>query len=43
MKAKIVLGVIIVMFLLVQAVTAGGKDDIQKYFNDTAPKVKATT
>jgi len=42
MKARTVLGVIIMMFVLVQAVTAGGKDDIQKYFNDTACKVKAT-
>ncbi|MDW7679801.1 MAG: hypothetical protein SCK70_04510, partial [bacterium] len=42
MKAKTVLGVIIMMFVLVQAVTAGGKNDIQKYFNDTACKVKAT-
>lgn len=32
----------IMMFVLVQAGTAGGKDDIQKYFNDTACKVKAT-
>jgi len=31
------------MFVLVQAGIAGGKDDIQKYFNDTASKVKATT
>lgn len=31
------------MFVLVQAGLAGGKDDIQKYFNDTASKVKATT
>ncbi len=43
MKTKTVLGVIVMMFVLVQAVTAGGKDDIQKYFNDTACKVKATT
>jgi hypothetical protein len=28
---------------LIQAGFAGGKDDIQKYFNDTASKVKATT
>jgi hypothetical protein len=31
------------MFVLVQAGNAVGKDDIQKYFNDTACKVKATT
>jgi len=30
------------MLVLVQAGFAGGKDDIQKYFNDTACKVKAT-
>ena len=30
------------IFVLVQAVTAGGGNDIQKYFNDTASKVKAT-
>jgi poly-D-alanine transfer protein DltD len=42
MKTRIILGVILLMFVLVQAVNAGGKDDIQKYFNDTACKVKAT-
>jgi len=42
MKAITVFLVIIMMFVLVQAGTAGGKDDIQKYFNDTACKVKAT-
>ena len=30
-------------FVLAQAGNATGKDDIQKYFNDTACKVKATT
>ena len=43
MKARIVLLVLVMMFVLVQAGIAGGKDDIQKYFNDTASKVKATT
>lgn len=43
MKARTVLGVIVMMFVLVQAGNAGGKNDIQKYFNDTACKVKATT
>ncbi len=43
MKARTVLGFIVMMFVLVQAGNAGGKDDIQKYFNDTACKVKATT
>lgn len=42
MKAITVFLVIIMMFVLVQAGAAGGKDDIQKYFNDTACKVKAT-
>jgi len=43
MKARIIFGVIVMMFVLVQAGTAGGKNDIQTYFNDTACKVKATT
>lgn len=42
MKAKIVFGVAITMFVLVQAVTAGEKNNIQKYFNAVACKVKAT-
>ncbi|MBN1998686.1 hypothetical protein JW935_14090 [candidate division KSB1 bacterium] len=42
MKTRIVFGVLILMFVLVQVGTAGGKDDIQTYFNDTATKVKAT-
>jgi len=42
MKVRIVFGVIFLMFFLVQAGNAGGNDDIQKYFNDTACKVKAT-
>jgi dephospho-CoA kinase len=41
MKALTVFLVLIMMFVLVQAGIAGGKDDIQKYFNDTACKVKA--
>jgi len=43
MLARTVFGVMVMMFVLVQAANAGGKDDIQKYFNDTATKVKATT
>lgn len=43
MLARTIFGVIVMMFVLVQAGLAGGKDDIQKYFNDTASKVKATT
>jgi hypothetical protein len=42
MKAKIILGIIFTMFVLVQAGNAGEKNTIQKYFNDTASKVKAT-
>jgi len=42
MKARTVIGIIVMMLVLVQAGTAGGKDDFQKYFNDTANKVKAT-
>jgi len=41
MLARTVFGVIIMMFVLVQAGNAVGADDIQKYFNDTAGKVKA--
>jgi hypothetical protein len=43
MKAKTVFGVLALMLIMVQAGIAGGKEDIQKYFNDTACKVKATT
>jgi hypothetical protein len=43
MLARTVFGVIVMIFVLVQAVNAGGNDGIQKYFNDTASKVKATT
>lgn len=43
MKARTVFGVIVMMFVLVQAGNAQEKDKIQKYFNDTACKVKATT
>jgi len=42
MLTRTVFGVIVMMFVLVQAVNAGGNDGIQKYFNDTASKVKAT-
>ena len=43
MLARTVFGVVVMMFVLIQAGYAGGKEDIQKYFNDTASKVKATT
>ncbi|MGA9349760.1 MAG: hypothetical protein WBW48_13280 [Anaerolineae bacterium] len=42
MLARTVFGVVIMMFVLVQAGNAVGADDIQKYFNDTARKVKVT-
>ena len=42
MKVQIVLGSIFMMFVLVLPANASGKDDLQKYFNDTANKVKAT-
>ncbi len=43
MKARTILVTIAIMFVMVQAVNAAGRDSIQKYFNDTACKVKATT
>jgi len=43
MKARIGFGVLAMMCVLVQGGFAQGKDDIQKYFNNTACKVKATT
>ena len=43
MKARTGFGVLAMMLVLVQAGIAGGKEDIQKYFNDSAGKVKATT
>jgi hypothetical protein len=42
MLARAAFGVIVMMFVLVQAGNAQGTDDIQKYFNDAAIKVKAT-
>ena len=42
MKTRIVFGFIILMFVLAIPVNAGGKDKLQKYFNDAALKVKAT-
>jgi len=43
MLARTVVGVIIIMFTLVQTGNAVGADNIQKYFNDASLKVKATT
>ncbi len=42
MWVRTVLGAVIMMCLLVQGGNAAGTADIQKYFNDTAGKVKAT-
>jgi hypothetical protein len=42
MLVRTVLGALIMMCLLVQGGNAAGTGDIQKYFNDTASKVKAT-
>ena len=42
MKTQIVFGFIIMMFVLAIPINAGGKDKLQKYFNDAALKVKAT-
>jgi len=42
-KAKLVIGVMVLMIALVQSGTAGEKGKIQKYFSDTACQVKATT
>lgn len=42
MKAQMFLGFIVMMFILALPVNAGGKGEVQKYFNDAANKVKAT-
>lgn len=42
MKARTVLGVIIMMLVLAQAGYAEGTDGIKKYFSDTATTVKTT-
>ena len=43
MKTKLVLLVTVMIFVLAQAGNAKENDGIQKYFNNTACKVKATT
>jgi len=43
MSVRTIIGVLVMMFTLVQVGNASGKNDIQKYFNDTACKVKETT
>jgi hypothetical protein len=42
MKTRIALGFIAMMFIFVIPANASGKDQLQKYFNDAATKVKAT-
>ncbi|MFH1195357.1 MAG: hypothetical protein V1720_06570 [bacterium] len=42
MKARIIYLAFIVMFVLALPANAGGKGELQKYFSDTAKKVKAT-
>jgi hypothetical protein len=42
MKTLIAFGYIIMIFVLANPVNAGGKDKLQKYFNDAAVRVKAT-
>ncbi|RQW03888.1 hypothetical protein EH222_11915, partial [candidate division KSB1 bacterium] len=42
MKTRIIFGVILMLFVMIQAGNAAGTEEIQKYFNDTACKVKAT-
>ena len=42
MKTRIIFGVIVMILVLIQAGNAVGKDDIQKYLNNTTCKVKAT-
>ena len=43
MKARIAIGSIVMLFVLALSANAEGKDGLQKYFNDAANKVKATT
>jgi hypothetical protein len=42
MKTRIAFGSIVMMFVLVLTVHAGGKGELQQYFNTAASKVKAT-
>jgi hypothetical protein len=42
MKTRIALGLLVMIFGVALPLTAGGKADLQKYFSDTAIKVKAT-
>lgn len=42
MKSRIAFRTLLMMFVLTFQTIAGGKVELQKYFNDTANKVKAT-
>ena len=42
MKARIAIGFMVLMFVLALPANAGAKGELQKYFNNTATKVKAT-
>jgi hypothetical protein len=42
MKVRTIFGTMVMMFFLVQIGNGGTKENIQKYFNNTACKVKAT-
>jgi hypothetical protein len=42
MKSRIALAIIFMMFILSIPINAGGKEELQKYFNDVANKVKST-
>lgn len=42
MTTRIAFGFITIIFVLALPANAGGKGDLQKYFSDTAGKVKAT-
>ena len=43
MTTRITFGSIVLMIVLTVSAIAGGKDELQQYFNNTANKVKATT
>ena len=42
MKSMIAFVSVLIMFVLVIPINAGGKDELQKHFSDVAKKVKAT-
>ncbi len=42
MKVRIAFGFIVMMFVFTLPAAAGGKAELQKYFNDAASRVKAT-